>query len=509
MSVQLPRRISGSSQPWPLHGKSTTRALESLALARTQPHALMARAGLASARLALAVRPHARRIVVLAGPGNNGGDGLIAACHLQRLGLQVRVCHLADAGRLPADAADARRQGSSAGLTMEARVPDLSDADLVIDALLGIGGTRPPEGPIAEAIAATAAGPAPVLAIDVPSGLDADTGTRLGGCAVEARWTLSLLTLKPGLFTAEGRDCSGDVWFDDLECGDGTPPTPDAWLGAATVHPAGSFPRRRHAQHKGSFGDLIVVGGAPGMLGAAALAAQAALTAGAGRVYVAPLDAGSAAQAGLPEVMLRDRPWQADPQALQRSTVVCGCGGGPRVAEVLPSVLSNAGRLVLDADGLNAVARDAALQHQLRQRLGRGQPTVITPHPLEAARLLGCSTAALQADRLAAVRRLADDYGVVALIKGSGTVLAAPKRTPWINASGNARLATPGSGDVLAGWIGGLWSAQADGADAAWQSACGAVWLHGRAADCVCRDVPPRLPLRAGLLIDSMAQSLD
>jgi hydroxyethylthiazole kinase-like uncharacterized protein yjeF len=508
MTGSPPRRITGSALPWPLHGTAGTRALEAHALSQSPPHALMAHAGLATARLALAVRPHARRITVWAGPGNNGGDGLVAARHLHRLGLQVRVCHLADAARLPADAADALRQACEAGLSPEPQAPGLDDADLVIDALLGIGATRPPQGPIAAAIAAMAGQPAPVLAIDLPSGLHADTGTRLGDLAVEARWTLSLLTLKPGLFTAQGRDCAGEVWFDDLGAGGGPPCPPDAWLGAALSPPEGGFPERRHAQHKGSFGDVLVVGGAPGMGGAAALAAQAALAAGAGRVYLAALDDSASTPTALPEVMLRHRPWEVDPPLLQRATVVCGCGGGHEVAQALPAVLRHAGRLVLDADGLNAVAADTALQALLRERAGRGGATIITPHPLEAARLLGCSTAAVQADRLSAVRRLADSFGVTALIKGSGTVVAAPQQAPWINSSGNAGLAAPGSGDVLAGWIGGLWSARAHATDAAWLSACSAVWLHGRAADRACGDATPRLPLRAGALIDRMVQAL-
>jgi hydroxyethylthiazole kinase-like uncharacterized protein yjeF len=495
-----------------LHDIAGTRAHEAAALAATAPHALMARAGLAGARLALALAPQARSVTVLAGPGNNGGDGLIAACHLQQQGLRVRVLHLAERSRLPADAADALQQALAAGVPLLTQLPaDLSGDDLLIDALLGLGSTRAPEGALAQAIAAANASGRPLLALDLPSGLDVQTGCRLGAEAIRADWTLSLLTLKPGLFTAEGRDWAGEVWFDDLQAGPAGPPA--AWLGAHAAPPAPGFAPRRHAQHKGSFGDLVVVGGAAGMQGAAWLAARAALTAGAGRVYLSPLSPAIPLPT-LPELMQRPEAWADEPARLRRSTVVCGCGGGEAVAAVLPPLLHHAGRLLLDADALNAIARDPALMELLAARGRRGDATVLTPHPLEAARLRGSSAAAVQADRLGSAQALARRTGAVVLLKGSGTVIAEASRAPWINASGNAALAAPGSGDVLAGWLGGLWAQQPESADAAeaieaaWFTARAACWLHGHAAD---RHLAPAqaacLPLRAGDLIDAMYET--
>ncbi len=467
----------------PVHDSARTRALEAAALAAAPPQQLMAQAGLASARLALALWPHARRIVVLAGPGNNGGDGLIAALHLQQRGRQVEVLHLADPARLPADAAHARRLAEAAGLRLHPALPALHDADLLIDALLGLGASRAPDGALAQAIAAANASGRPLLALDLPSGLNADTGTRLGTQAIRAQATLSLLTLKPGLFTAEGRDHAGSVWLDRL----GTAPAADsacAWLGSRTDAPPPGFAPRRHAQHKGSFGDLFVVGGAEGMQGAAQLAAAAALAAGAGRVYLSPLAADPTPDVSRPELMQRTAVWQDDGHRLPTATVVCGCGGGEAVAATLPPLLAQAGRLLLDADALNAIAADAQLQAALQARGARGALSVLTPHPLEAARLLGCSTAAVQADRLAAAATLAQRWQAVVVLKGSGSVVAAPGRRPWINSSGNAALATAGSGDVLAGWAGALWAQQSDaGVDGAWFAARAAVWLHGHAAD--------------------------
>lgn len=500
-----PRRVLAAPHPWPLHDVAGTRRLEAAALCATPPHALMARAGLAAARLALAVAPHARRVGVLVGPGNNGGDALIAALHLQRKGVAVTALALADPDRLPADAANAWQQARAAALPRVDDFAELGPVDLLIDGLLGLGATRAPQGRLAETIAAVNCGEHPVLAIDLPSGLAADQGHVPGQEAIRARWTLALLTLKPGLFTAAGRDHAGEVWFDDLGV-EATAPT--AWLGACSNPPAPGLPVRRHAHHKGSFGNLYVVGGAVGMQGALHLAAHAALTAGAGRVWASPLDPGW--RPPVPELMLCHAAWQMDAATLRGATIVCGCGGGDAVAQTLPNLLAHVPRLLLDADALNAIAHDTALGRALHERAARGQHTVLTPHPLEAARLLGTSSATVQSDRLAAAQRLAEAWQAIVLLKGSGSIVAAPGRTPWINASGNAALATPGSGDVLAGWMGGLWARQA-GADDGWHTARAAVWLHGHAADRMQQRHPAyaRLPLRAGDLADAMAAALD
>jgi hydroxyethylthiazole kinase-like uncharacterized protein yjeF len=323
----------------------------------------------------------------------------------------------------------------------------------------------------------------PRLAVDVPTGLASDTGATLGGAAVAATHTLALLTLKPGLFTAQGRDCCGEVWFDAL----GVDPAPtgvaaSAWLTAADAW--GELRRvRPHASHKGRFGDVIVVGGAPGMAGAALLAARAALVAGAGRLFVCPLDAACAAvDPHRPELMWRPAAWSQSPSVLSDATVVCGCGGGEAVKSALPVLLSRAPRLVLDADALNAIAGDTSLQTVLRARAARGQATILTPHPLEAARLSGSGQASqVQADRLAATSALAERWRCTVLLKGSGTVVASPGHSPSINASGSARLATAGTGDVLAGWLAGLWSAHRN--HQTHRVAEAAAWSHGYSAE--------------------------
>lgn len=498
--MRLPlTRISANDGPWPLHDATASRRAEAAALAR-QPAAgaLMASAGLAVAQLAAALAPHAQRVAVWAGPGNNGGDGLVAARHLHLAGRRVQVHLVGPTSHRPADAAAALSQAVAAGVPV---LPDAedgrrdTDAELHIDALLGLGTQRAPTGKLAAAITTMNASGRPVLAVDLPSGLHPDTGMPLGDDAVRASATIALLSLKPGCFTGHGRDHAGAVWQHTLGVDAGPP---SAWLAGPPAAPA-----RTHASHKGSHGDVLVVGGAPGMVGAAWLAARAALAAGAGRVYCSPLDE----HTGLfdttqPALMGRPAAWLAAPAWLGQLSVVCGCGGGDAVHHALPRLLSTVPRLVLDADALNAVAADPGLQRLLQQRAGRGQATLLTPHPLEAARLLQCTAAEVQADRLRAAAALAGRHGCAVLLKGSGTVIAAPGQVPSINPTGNAALATAGSGDVLAGWAAGLW-AQAP-ARAAAELAVAAAWQHGRAAD-LWAPASRGAPLRAHDLVEALA----
>ena len=465
----------------PLYGRASTRSIERAALASLPPHSLMERAGLAAARLALAVAPHASTIWIACGPGNNGGDGLVAARWLHQAGKVVRLTLLAQTDRLPGDAKQALDLARAAGLQIHRALPANDQGfDLALDALLGIGVNRPVEGELGLAIDSLNRAHCPVMALDLPSGLNADTGQALGTHWVRAQHTLALLTLKPGLFTGSGRAAVGRLWFDALGVEPERPA--DAHLLGTNASAAWTRPRL-HGQHKGSFGDVIVLGGAPGMTGAALLAARAAHAAGAGRVYLSLLDCESLPGADPARPELMSMHWQQAQTSAQLAarTVVCGCGGGQAVGQVLPGLLDLAPRLVLDADALNAIASDAPLQTQLSQRAKRGLTTVLTPHPLEAARLLACPTAQVQADRLAAAHALSQRFDCTVLLKGSGTVLAAPGRTPAINSSGSAALATAGTGDVLAGWLGGLW-AQAPHTSG-FEAAAAACHWHGRAAD--------------------------
>ena len=464
---------------WPLHDIASIRRIEADAAAALPAHTLMQRAGLAVARLALAIAPHARTIWIACGPGNNGGDGLEAAMHLHQWGKGVAVTWLGDAAKAPADARASWQRARDAGVPFADAPP--AQWDLGIDALLGIGAARAPEGRMAEWAQRLNAGGAPVLAVDIPSGMNADTGN---GAFVRADHTVTLLALKPGLFTGGGRDAAGQVWFDAIGVG-----APSA-APTAFLSPAPESAPRPHASHKGSYGDVAVIGGAPGMTGAALLAGTAALHAGAGRVFVGLLDGGSLpVDPSQPDLMLRA--W--DTLDLSHMAVACGCGGGDAVRAVLPKVLSAAGALVLDADALNAIAADPQLQQLLQARGRRNdRRTVLTPHPLEAARLLGTGTAGVQEDRLRAARELAARFHAVALLKGTGSVVAAPGGELAINPTGNARLATAGTGDVLAG----LAAARLAAGESAFDAARDAAYLHGAAAD----RWPAELPLTASAL---------
>lgn len=451
----------------------------------------MERAGYAAARLALALWPQARRVSLLCGPGNNGGDGLVMARHLHLQGLGVDVVQVGLSERAPVDRVAAERMARQAGVPMRAGLDADASADLVVDALLGIGLRQAPHGALAGALQRLAGHPAPRLALDLPSGLDADQGCDWG--AVRCTHTLSFLGAKPGLLTGAGRELCGRLWLDDLDVS-----LPDAGSACARGSLAGWLayaPRvlRPQGAHKGHAGQVLVLAGVASMAGAARLAARAALGAGAGRVYLV----GAQGDPAQPELMTP--PDEAALALLPKAAAVAGCGGGSAVAVSLPQWLS-AAQLVLDADALNAIAVSPALAQRVRERERAGLRTVLTPHPLEAARLLGLAdAAAVQAARLTQAQRLAERFACTVVLKGSGSVIASPGQAPCINTTGHAALSTAGTGDVLAGWLAGL-MAQAPCAPLHELAALACAW-HGLAAE---RAAPGSGPLRASLLVEAM-----
>lgn len=464
------RKIDTAYQE-PLFGVAATRGLEQDLQKQLPPHTLMQRAGLAAANLALAMAPHARCIWIACGPGNNGGDGLETACQLHLMGKAVVVTWLGNPAQATPDSLASYQKARLTGVVFADTPPP--NFDLCIDALLGIGASvRAPQGVMAAWIALMNASASPILALDLPTGLNADSG-QVSTPHVRATHTLSLLTLKPGLYTAHGRDVSGTVWLDGLglEQLDGAHLNPSAYLSTCPV-PL----KRLHASHKGSYGDVALVGGAPGMTGAALLAASAALYAGAGRVFVSLLDT-EALKVDISQPELMFRPFNQ--LNLAAMVVVCGCGGGAEVETVMSEVLASPSPLVLDADALNVLAKSTPLQNLLLLRSESSFTTVLTPHPLEAARLLKTTVQEIQTNRLHAAQQLAIQFGCIAVLKGSGTVIAAPGQVPFINPTGNGKLATPGSGDVLAGLVG----ARMAGGQAPFAAARDAVFRHGEVAD--------------------------
>jgi NAD(P)H-hydrate epimerase len=454
---------------------------------------LMDRAGRGVAEAAAAMAGPRGRVVVVCGGGNNGGDGYVAARLLRAAGRDARVMALVPAERLSPDARAVREQAERAGVPIDDGVLGPLAAgvgDVVVDAIFGTGLARPPAGPFASAIAAIdvarAAGAA-VLAVDVPSGLSADTGRPLGPC-VRADRTVTFAFQKRGLAVYPGVDLAGDVTVVDI----GVPAE------AARRVPVGCelltelearalLPARSPDAHKGDAGRLLVIAGAPGKTGAAHLALTGALRGGAGLVTLAARpEVLPFALAGRPEAMSvalhGGGPLGAgDVAALlaaarEVDALVIGPGipRGPETGDALRALLSRAGKpAVIDADALNALADEPGLL------AGLGVPLVLTPHPGEMARLCGKPTAEVQAERIDLAADRARAWHVTVVLKGARTVVADPEGPPAIIPTGNAGLATGGTGDVLAGLCGAL---LAGGLPAPVAGRVGA-WVHGRAGD--------------------------
>jgi NAD(P)H-hydrate epimerase len=438
--------------------------------------ALMERAGTAAYRALRARWPEARRVTVVAGPGNNGGDGYVLARLARQDGLDARVLAVGDHGRLRADALAAAARATEAGVPVAPFAASAMDgAGVLVDGLFGTGLDRPLEGPAAEAVRAmNAAGPA-LLALDIPSGLHADSG-RVLGLATVAAVTVTFVALKRGLFTGQGPARCGRVLFHGL----GVPPevfaagAPDALRLDAAALVRVLLPARRRDAHKGRFGHVLVVGGDHGYAGAARLAAEAAARTGAGLVTLATRAAHAVAvTAGRPELMARgvESPEELAPLLARASVVALGPGLGR--AEwgrgLAAAVLARPLPRVVDADGLAYLP-------------GRSEPEpvqVLTPHPGEAARLLGVSTAEVQDDRFAAAARLHERFGGCVVLKGAGTLVHGGHEPVGVCDGGNPGMASGGMGDVLAGVVAGLLAQGLAPAQAARLGVC----LHARAGD--------------------------
>lgn len=460
---------------------------------------LMQRAGQAAADLAARLaRADNRPILVLAGPGNNGGDAFEAARLLRERFFEVQLLFTGDPNQLPADAAAAHQRFLAGGGESLTAIDETRHWGLIIDGLFGIGLKRAPAGIYADWIELanrlSRRDGCPLLALDCPSGLNADTGVRPGAC-IEASHTLSFIAGKPGLLTADGPDHCGEIVLAPLALGELADFPADGRIVSREAFAECLKPRRRNS-HKGSFGAVGIIGGGKSMSGAALLAGRAALKLGAGRVYLGLLDPdGPTVDLVQPELMIRrvDTLFQADLQAL-----VCGPGLGTsgEAADYVEQVLKCPLPVVLDADALNILATDGRLEGNLYNRVA---PAILTPHPAEAARLLGCSLREVQNDRIAATREMTTRYGCPVALKGCGTVIAGPDGRWWINTTGNPGMATAGMGDVLSGMIAPLLAQQ-------WpveQALLAAVHLHGAAADRLVAEGVGPVGLTASEVIDS------
>ncbi|TWO79856.1 NAD(P)H-hydrate dehydratase [Denitratisoma oestradiolicum] len=461
--------------------------------ANAQP-SLMERAGQAAARLALALQaPLAAPPLIFAGPGNNGGDALVMARLLRQQGLQPVVVFTGEEERLPPDARHAFLAWQQAGGEVHSEVPP-GHYGLVVDGLFGIGLSRPLDERYLSWVERINGYGGPVLALDCPSGLDSETG-RILGAAVRASHTLSFIALKPGLLTLDGPDCCGELSVDDLSLGQDLAAASGGQKVERPLFAAELKPRPKNS-HKGSHGSAGIIGGAPGMAGAALLAGRAALKLGAGRVYVGMLERLSVDPIQ-PELMLRPAE-----EVLTLSTALAlgpGLGQSGPAQELLYQAIDVPLPLLIDADGLNLLAKHPVLAGRLARR---STPSLLTPHPAEAARLLDCPLEQVQQDRVAAAQEIARRFNSIAVLKGCGSIIASPDGQWFINTTGNPGLASAGSGDVLSGIIVALlaqgWPPLA--------AALAGVHLHGAAADAQAAQQIGPVGLTAGELPDAARQ---
>lgn len=496
MRDQYNRRMTSASL---LYSAAQVRALDAHAIAQGMSgYTLMKRAAEAALRALRSRWPTALRVVVVAGGGNNGGDGYVLARFAQAAGLAARVLAVTPTEHLRGEARSAWSDFvGSGGLVEEFRAQGLAAADVIVDALLGTGLkalVRPPQAQAIEAINASAQ---PVLALDIPSGLDADSGAVLG-VAVRADCTISFVALKTGLFLDAGPEYAGRLLFDDLEV---SPPESPQFrpllerLSESDI--AAALPSRRRSAHKGDFGRVLIIGGGPGMPGAARLAGEACLRVGAGLVSVATWPENLLAiVAGRPELIVHaTRSAEELAGWLEPIDVVAvgpGLGRSDWARSLLRCALASCKPMVLDADALNMLAED---------RLPAPAGAVLTPHPGEAARLLDSSTAEVQADRLKALHELTRRYpGTVVVLKGAGTLIGhGSEVVPMICERGNPSMATAGTGDVLTGTIAGILGQCRD----PWRAARAGVMAHALAGDDLARD------RERGLLALELAEAMN
>ena len=444
---------------------------------------LMERAGRSTFDAARAMFPGVHKLQVYCGSGNNGGDGYIVARLAREAGLEAAVCALRKPDGLKGDAATAARLWQESGGEVQLWPRDsLDESDLVFDALLGTGLDRKPAGDYGAAVDRINRSGKPVIAVDIPSGLNADTGVAMGR-SVKADLTVTFIGRKRGLFTADGPDYAGEVIFSDLD----TPQSvresePNLGILIQESFLQKVLPARRRNSHKGSYGWVLGVGGNTGMSGAIRLAGEAALRTGAGKVTLAT----RSEHAGLvnqscPELMVQGVEKGSELAGLIEAAdvVVAGTGlGASAWAEKMArTCLGSPAPVVMDADGLNLLARMGPES----TRLLAGQ-WIITPHPAEAARLLACPSGQVQADRVGAALELAERFQAVTVLKGCGTVVTAPDGRYAICPFGNPGMATAGSGDVLAGVIGAM---VAQGVKDLWAAAIAGVLAHALAGDLV------------------------
>ncbi|MBE9607897.1 NAD(P)H-hydrate dehydratase [Chitinilyticum piscinae] len=457
----------------PLLDTRAIRSIEMAALADGVP--LMQRAGTQAANWISEHYPHARKILVLAGPGNNGGDALILANVLAQRQIDTMLLVVYPDSNYQSEALQAWQAYTGTRIT-ESNFPE--SADLVVDGVFGLGLRRPLDPHAQSCLRLAAALGCPVIALDLPSGVNPDTGA-VDPATIAATHTLTFLAEKPGLHTGKAKDYCGTITLFDLGITVSDEANAGHLLSPHSITPFLERLQRKHDTHKGSFGCVEVIGGDKGMVGAPLLAARAALYAGAGKIrahFLAP----HAPTVDLlhPELMLSNGlDWHYRPEVTVQ-TLGPGLGQSEAARRLVADVLRQSPTpLLLDADALNLIAESPDLQTFLLQR--PNGTTILTPHPREAARLLNCTVTEVQMDRISTARTLSSHFQSICILKGAGTVIAAPDGRYWLNQSGNAALSCAGQGDLLAGLIGGLLAQHLSPLE----SALSGVMVHGLAGD--------------------------
>jgi hydroxyethylthiazole kinase-like uncharacterized protein yjeF len=486
--------------PTGLYSAAQVRALDAYAIDQlgVPGYTLMKRAGEAALRYLRSRWPTAYRVVIVCGSGNNGGDGYVLARFAQAAGLTVTALSATPTSALKGDALLAYNDCVTSGARIQPFAAELlKEGELVVDALLGTGLRSTVRDELLPVVRAINASGKPVYALDIPSGLDSDTGIALGGEAVRADCTVSFVGLKTGLMIGDGPEFAGTLYFDDLEV---SPPAANGQFSPRLERILESeilqaLPRRRRAAHKGDFGKVLIVGSGPSMPGATRLAGEACLRVGAGLVTVAVAPENLAAIAsGRPELIcLPFREAEELAEAIDRAQVIAvgpGLGRSNWAREALDAVLQSGKPLVMDADALNLVAESAS-KPDLKN-------CILTPHPGEASRLLNVDTDHVQHDRLTALGALVERYGATVVLKGAGTLVGAPSHTPAVCERGNPGMASAGMGDVLTGAIAGILAQCRD----SWLAARVGVLVHAMAGDAVARTG------ERGLLASDVAREL-
>jgi len=466
-----------TSLPADIYSVATVREIDRTAIEELgiSGYSLMTRAGAASIAAARERFPDARRWQVLCGAGNNAGDGYVVARLAALDGIVVSVVALIDPDTLSGDAATAYGDfAAEGGVVMPWAGEVDAKADLLVDGMLGSGLMRDVEGELAAGVLAINEHPAPVLALDIPTGLHGDTGAVMG-CAVLAELTVTFVGLKTGLFLDQGPNCCGELVFAGLDIPEAARAASETEFRRIDDKAVEQYlPRRRRTAHKGDFGHVLVVGGAAGMPGAIRLCGEAALRSGAGRVSIAT-DPGHAAiiVANRPELMCHGVSGADDlKQLIDNADVIAvgpGLGRSPWAHEFMAVLADDERPSVWDADALNWLAESP----------GKSENRVITPHPGEAGALLGITAAQVQADRSAALKGLEERYGGIVVLKGAGSLVSSASGVPWLCTSGNPGMAAPGMGDVLTGIVAAL---LAQGLSPE-QAAATAVEIHAQGGD--------------------------